>query len=559
MCRSNLEGGRRCPHDGSDGRRARRINSQLKQAYTDEDVNPITEIKVSHESKKYSIEEVRETIVKFESTRALLEELSSSKKPWAGQIDGVKYPSLSQAFQALRSRLESLTREAGEGITSLAYQKTGKTAKEIAFYADSKQLELEEAYVNTQKEEQSLREEVVNKFKLSSGTFAFDNLAQAYFKDQSDPEIEALYKRWTENTKNYEEVRSKLLSFKSKLDGTYWKMVSENQKAYHDTLKEIRSFGGELQTSDDSHKEKSELLKQAASLYPTKWIESSNQLPPMKVKTTKARAHYNSKAAQKEVKVVPREQTVFKDADYTPSNSKSEYGMVKVEPDENGKYFVHNHLWNSKEEYIVGENQSLWVKPIWDFASPYTQSYDANGKPKGNGWEEIEISEKTYDPKTNSHVEETKKIWARQSKRRVTNTIEFGAEILVDDSPTHIEGKDKGWDCALHELAHRMEDAQPSKYLSILEEEFHKRRTTSSDGSRMKEIRLYKGKNEFGIPDDFVSDYMGKIYEDRKYFEILSTGMEAVFGSNYGNLHGVLGKKSDPDMKNFILGLLAVV
>lgn len=559
MCRSNLEGGRRCPHDGSDGRRARRINSSLKQAHLDDVVVNSVEVTVSAESKLYSIEDAKQLIDNFNNTKALLEELSSRKKPWTGEIDGTKYASLSQAFQALRSKLESLTRETGEAISSIAHQKTGNTAKHIAFYANSKQLELEENYVNLQKEEKALRAEVVEKLKLSSPTFAFDSLAQAYFKDESNQELAELYRRRTENTEQYEKASSALLNFKVKLDETYWNMVSENQQAYHDTLKEIRSFGGELQTSDDSHKEKSELLKQAASLYPTQWIESSNQLPPMKVKTTKARAHYNSKAAQKEIKVVPIEQTVFKDANYTPSNSKSEYGMFKVEPDENGKYFIHNHLWNSKEEYLVEENQSLWVKPIWDFASPYTQSYDANGKPKGNGWEEIEISEKTYDPKTNSHTEETKTIWARKSKRRVTNTIEFGAEILVDDSPTHIEGKAKGWDCALHELAHRMEDAQPSKYLSILEEEFHKRRTTSSDGSRMKEVRLYKGKNEFGIPDDFVSDYMGKIYEDRKYFEILSTGMEAVFGSNYGNLQGVLGRKSDPDMKNFILGLLAVV
>lgn len=558
MCRSVIEGGRRCPHDGNDGRRARRINSNLKDALKD-NVDTIVVATVSKDSDDnvYSINDIKKEIEEFEKLKNELEELSSLKKPWNGEANGVKYPNLNQAFKALKSQMESTTRSIGEKISQIAHERTGHSAKDIAYYANSRQLELEETYVSLQKEELELRQQVVERLKLSSPTFAFDSLAKAHFDNEEDEELSALYEKRQNIEKKISDNSSELRIFKSQLDKKYWSMVSKNQESYLSVLKELRDFGGELQTSEDSHDEKSEILKEAAAFYPSSWIEKSNSLTPMKVKATQRRAHYNGEAAQTTINVIPMERIVIRDHDYKPSGKK-EIGMYKVEPDEDG---ICKAVLSSQEEveHYITKNESLWIQPVWEFPSPYTHRYDANGKPKGNGWEEVEITETVLDSETNQEKLETTKIWRRQSKKRVTKTVNFSAEILVDSEPADTINKRNGWNSAIHELAHRMEDAQPTKYLSIMEQEFYDRRTTLSDGNKMKEIRLYKGKNEFGIPDDFVSDYMGKNYEDKKYFEILSTGMESVFGSSYGNLNGVTGRKADKDMRNFILGLLSVI
>jgi hypothetical protein len=49
---------------------------------------------------------------------------------------------------------------------------------------------------------------------------------------------------------------------------------------------------------------------------------------------------------------------------------------------------------------------------------------------------------------------------------------------------------------------------------------------------------------------------MGKEYTDG-YREVLSMGMEAIFSGSQGSLIGLGNFKPDPDMKNFIIGLLA--
>lgn len=59
-------------------------------------------------------------------------------------------------------------------------------------------------------------------------------------------------------------------------------------------------------------------------------------------------------------------------------------------------------------------------------------------------------------------------------------------------------------------------------------------------------------------PDSFINHYMGKIY-DHPATEIMSMGMEAVFTRTQGGLPGVGNSVSDPEMRNFVLGILAGV
>lgn len=61
---------------------------------------------------------------------------------------------------------------------------------------------------------------------------------------------------------------------------------------------------------------------------------------------------------------------------------------------------------------------------------------------------------------------------------------------------------------------------------------------------------------EVSRPDNFVDRYMGKICQHNAT-EIVSMGMEGVFARTQGGLAGVGGKKADPEMRNFVLGMLA--
>ena len=131
---------------------------------------------------------------------------------------------------------------------------------------------------------------------------------------------------------------------------------------------------------------------------------------------------------------------------------------------------------------------------------------------------------------------------------------EFKADLLVDGSKGSLVPSE-GYDSAVHEFAHRVEDSRVP-LMKELQERFYNRRTTV-DGVPMDKVRLYKGRNEFSIPDSFTADYMGKRYEQAEHFEILSTGMEALFGNNYGGLVGMGKFKPDLDMRHFILGMLA--
>lgn len=69
-------------------------------------------------------------------------------------------------------------------------------------------------------------------------------------------------------------------------------------------------------------------------------------------------------------------------------------------------------------------------------------------------------------------------------------------------------------------------------------------------------VRIYAGTSEMARPDHFAAVYMGKHY-DHGHTEILSMGMESFFAGTNGGLIGVNAHEADPEMRDFILGVLA--
>jgi len=102
-------------------------------------------------------------------------------------------------------------------------------------------------------------------------------------------------------------------------------------------------------------------------------------------------------------------------------------------------------------------------------------------------------------------------------------------------------------DCAVHELAHRMEAIKPE--IVAAEKEFYNRRTA---GEQLQYLRNLTPINypltEKARPDKFRDPYVGKDYGGSAY-EILSMGIEKL--KNHAYIKG-----DDDDFDSFIIGLL---
>lgn len=103
---------------------------------------------------------------------------------------------------------------------------------------------------------------------------------------------------------------------------------------------------------------------------------------------------------------------------------------------------------------------------------------------------------------------------------------------------------------AVHELTHRMEDCNP--HLGRLERAFLDRRCRDADGG-VAPLRRLGGTNSVELvrAGGFANPYIGRWYADRRFTEVLSCGVEAMYHGAYGSL------ATDHDHRAFVLGSLA--
>lgn len=128
-------------------------------------------------------------------------------------------------------------------------------------------------------------------------------------------------------------------------------------------------------------------------------------------------------------------------------------------------------------------------------------------------------------------------------------------------APPEIHTLDGGQDfrASVHELAHRFESLVPQ--LGVAQEAFVKGRTMLAAGGQQDPVPMYPGQQPLELvrPDRFTTAYIGRDYGDGAHHEVLSTGVEALFGGRFGGL--VAGRDQGPDLdhRGFVLGLLASV
>jgi len=572
MCRDILSGGRRCPCDTSEARRLRKHNTKAQKKHA-ASLHPVMEnmarkpadqeavvekrISISHEDVERTLNDIK--VLRESVDNNLLSFRDPNRKEFESVTlsDGtVVDEKMVSSYSAIRE-LEHRTVLLGEQISQLAVSRTGITDQMIHETADRIRDSAATDYDNLseeQKEENKYREETWPAVVSEDGKITEYHQSVFYKAIQNnDEDARASSKRYADLSDKKQKAWTTLNLAKNGRSPEVIEMLDKNRAEYLKIIGSFREIGGNVAVADNSHKEAVKTLNEVAKVYPKAWIDASNEKTPARIKNTKSRAHYSDGAYQKSFKVITKMHMITKPADWEPG------------PEDVGKWYKTDSTTNSWKDpdtnitYEIGTNRSTnevgWVHEAvewstnrtWDEKKEYV-------KPSGRGWVETTQVKRVYNSETRKMEDQGMETrWYRPVKRRTHVSSVAQPELTISGAG---EG---AYRVGLHEFAHRIE-ASPKVggHITTMEEAFLRRRTTNSEGIQQSRQAIYKGKKEYGRPDNFVDLYMGKEYSGSVgHREVLSTGAESVWGTSFGSLIGLGGAKEDTEMKSFILGLWA--
>lgn len=543
MCRSVGEGGRRCPHDSSAARQVRRIKNVLKtehSSHTNIPVPQTTTDTITDIPAATSGNHV-ESLTALQGMVGQLDSMLIGNS-FPVTVDGVELANSSECKKFFALKIEKQVRQVGADIVSSVEKQTGVTfdsiVEEYNQHVDSLHGETDEVL---ERKKQLLTEagEYLNKTEPYSSTM-FDQIRLEANENPDNVELVSMVERMDEIMKEETGLRNRVNQTDRGYPETVRQKYSTNIDALLQVLNTVRKFGGKVSTAKQSDRNKTQVVEKIAQYYPEEWLQASNYNPTeLVVKKTIGRAHYTHWSKTATVK------PLYKLWEYDNGEQpKDVEGAIKLTPDSDGFIKYENEKLGVKIDTHVGLGSSLWLQPQWEYPNRWNHNFNPDGSPKGRGWE----------PYTHHHTGET--AYRRVIKTRESSVDKTKASLLVDSNRNPVNNVE-GFDSAIHEMAHRME-AVEIKHLATIQSEFYRRRTTNPDGTSQQQTRLYKNRKEYSITDSFAADYMGKTYKGGTHYEILSTGMEAIFGGDYaGGLIGLKNKNPDHDMRNFIVGVLA--
>lgn len=306
--------------------------------------------------------------------------------------------------------------------------------------------------------------------------------------------------------------------------------ILENEdiaEGYRTALSRVRLTGGELLVDERSNKQAVHHFVEAAEVFPSEWLDYSNDGVAPITKTTKGRAHY-AHAKVHEFKSL-RTDTRF----------------VYSEESEARRREGPGESWELDEDtFPLNEH----TRPYEVTRYKYRRASEGETEPpKGRDWSRY------VDENTGATY------WRQPIRRMVVTSSKEAPEMLTSEPK-----KGRPLATAIHELAHRMEHTVPE--IAELEQSFWRRRVRG-DVFRMAGY----GPNEEFKEGDFATPYIGKRYPmhvayegaerrqvNHKSSEVVSVGMEALFAGHYGGLVGRGKYPADPDHRNFVLGVLAL-
>lgn len=586
-CKDEHSGGRRCPSDTRESRRLRLHKAKAIETYGPLAIKPHPQVEISEEMEKdastpFSVSNVQNNISSLNS-------LMEQKEHWT-QAAGVP------ATKEWLLNVDRSLIEIGMGVEYLAETKYG--APTDAYLSDfAEKLDYQKLAIADEYDAQikDLRQEV-NTLRLQ-----VSDLDRDYREWQTNAlEAEGLTpqtfpiitERWAEFEKRNPEKFKEVTETKNPADAVINDMADRQRKInslseekfakikalelnYNSPLAEayrkrneaiklaLQEVGvdfaksGDLKVSKDSHKKAIKSVDAVTGYYPKEWVEASNiqtENRELRIKDSKGRAHYSNGKWQRgrqtksyaffinkpeNWKPDPHDRT---ESEYQPTNEKGEWTDPK-----NGEV---------RQDGYPRDGYKTWVQVDYDYKKWNPIDGEAPEKIKGYT-EKCEFWEERYDPNTNKYYRtgNLNTYYRKPITRTVTSYESLTAELTVSpsgDSPTNNVATNTS--VAVHELAHRMEATNPQ--IVQMERAFLLRRAGVLGENPESLTTIYKGKKEKGYKDNFITHYMGKVYDGTAY-EILSMGMEALFEGTRGGFIGQNGEKRDSDYKRAIIGILA--
>lgn len=331
--------------------------------------------------------------------------------------------------------------------------------------------------------------------------------------------------------------------------------VQEAKDAYYarkrELMGQLRENGQELEWTTvgvSTPARVNETIQASAKFLPKDWIDSSNRLSsdaevaknrdkahpvlPVRVRESTARNHYSPRNFVTKRETRP-DRSFYEPglADRVGVHSSPYYGVVPEE-----EWSDTDRRFHSPGDVLV-QRYHVARPPSYFSNDPGAGALDSDGNfvLKGraaSGWEQH-----TYTDRDG--VEQT--VWRKPATKTNTNR-EYGiAELTIPKG----EGRKGGPNStATHELIHRCEDTNGS--IPQMESAFLVRRTTNADGEREPLQRYYPDTPREKVrPDNFIDRYVGKEYGHGRFYEVMSVGTEAAFHGS----HGGFGKTPDPRLR----------
>lgn len=291
-------------------------------------------------------------------------------------------------------------------------------------------------------------------------------------------------------------------------DRTPYLELAEHYKA---TLAKIRPMGGEHEYHPKASAEARRAFDEAMACYPSEWIgKSSGHERKLLPKVSKTRAHYAHLRS-----VRKKAAKVF----LAPENRRPAYAYTPYQKELSQEEIdAHPANIRSREGYM----------PVVMYDVEFGEQ-----KPSGWGWQRWDDPKGLY----------SKTAWQRPKAGLFNDKNEKASEITTN----HFG--DGTYATCVHEMAHRME-ATVGAGIVDAERSFLTSRSQGEEKVTLFGGSLHRCRPEIAYKTDLKDAYMGKIYDDDS-FEIMSCGMEGLFGGSYDGLGG------DRDMREFILGVLA--
>lgn len=573
MCRNIQDGGRRCSCDTSEARRHRRKLAKIVNIETDNNTTSQSDTPDTTKN-PYENASIEECV---EAAHILRSRLTIDPEAIQGDKDEY-YKILEQEITYLGTRLG----EIADQNTLSAEEVFKQVEKQEALHYGEISSRLEEV----RERKRSLRRRYRELFEESPiGSEPFTEEQKEFLDDERLIVHDGYWKAEEEE----KEILNEYQAVHQKFDKTKASIIREayqdKREAYKNIIQQIRPVGGnlEVETDDDTRKIVNNTI---GKYYPTDWVETSNQ------------------SSRKLVVVVDKEARGAYAHKPLVDDDETYDGEIEEVVGQIGSVDLTLRKGDSKEDFEeaskilsdftkqVGLTTVIRTEPtlsrdsltqIFNIAAPLEETYSpekhgplVDGKPAGEGWEYKPslsgLESKFANVKdANDVLEAVKAItapgWVKPKivkLKKDQSVIRDSAESANEKSPY-----DPHEAVLLHEFGHRVE-AEYS-YVAKLEKAFLARRTGKTKENWYSDMIPALGswnKGEIAHNAGLINPYMGRDYilDDQKpggliHYEVITTGLEALYGGNYGALVGFdttnTAPKKDLDHRGFVLGALA--